>query len=917
MSKGGYTSGTLTSRILLLLAVACAPVFAQGSKCKCVEGNGSYLYLRCPKAPPADPDPCPATHDGIHPRKNLPKSWNDACFQSPRMACFLRRHAASWRITCSLCAKKKCCPHPHWHNCPECHKPGQATLPDQAFQQILAQQKKIGGKFIEMAMSDNYVVVTDIRSLKIATARGAPRIATQHELLHLYLQRAQQARKEWVAVFGEPRQMRSMMILVRSESTRKAFSAKHFGSSGTNLLYGGGKGNKLGGLAGNGFVLSGREDDSLHFNCRHMIGHLCMSTYHSGSPHEKHLPQWIFRGSAHWLCKQHPRAKNHAFFCSYEGATVSGSGSRWHIKAKKIAGRGPERDPVEAMLQAATAKQMDYQMHIRAWSWFDIFTKEDPEKFVAFIRGLREAKEPRLAAKAAFGQAPEIVDDRWRERVMGKRRDVTVKKREKDETDVDAASSRELASIAREQDTQLLASRIRGLERCQNIRSARLLISLLDSRQSDRVREVIALVLARTQDEKVMEFLRGGDGYRRAGNVGRATLLRVLGEMKDKKALPLLREGMNDSYWLAKANAVRGLAALGDKESIPRIGGMAAKNGNHKVKIAAMDALSAYGTAAKSTFPMFERNIMNRKWQVKVATIEAFTKIGNRDAVDTLIGRLDLEGGRVHDAIRTALKDMTGMDRDWNSELWRKWWKKAKKWADLEKKMKDELKNKSEPKPKKTGTRTTAGPVKKPPTYYGIKVYARALAYVLDTSASMQQGFRVSPMWEKRLGHKFTSGNRIGVCKEELAHSIRNLDPRTRINLIFFSERVRQWKSSPVPAGANGDSAIAKIKNVQPDGQTNYYGALRLVLGFTEDEVNRPGGLRDTPDTVFFLTDGTPTDGEITKSDELLAWFNERNRFARIRVHVIAMGSTGVDVEFLSRLAKENGGTFIHMTGKY
>ena len=229
-----------------------------------------------------------------------------------------------------------------------------------------------------------------------------------------------------------------------------------------------------------------------------MIGHLCMSTYHTGGTFEKHLPQWIFRGSAHWLCKHHPRAKDFVTFCSYEGATVNGSGTRWHLKAKKIASRGPDRDPVEAMLQAATAKQMDYEMHVRAWSWFDVFTKDDPKRFVEFIRGLREAQEARLACKSAFDQPPELVDDRWRDRVLGKRRDVEATKREGKDTDVDAASSRELTSIARELDLQLLASRIRGLDRCQNVKTAKLLIKMLDSKNSDRVRGVIALVLART-----------------------------------------------------------------------------------------------------------------------------------------------------------------------------------------------------------------------------------------------------------------------------------------------------------------------------------------------------------------------------------------------------------------------------------
>jgi len=905
----------LTIRALILAVVLASTAFAQSSKCTCADGNGSYLYLRCPKAPPADPDPCPATHHGIHPKKNPPKSWNDACWLSPRMACFLRRHAASWKITCSLCAKKRCCPFPNWHNCPECHKEGKATLPDDRFMKVLADQRRIGGKRTEMAISPHYAMVTDIRSLKIATTRGAPRIATQHELLHLYLQRAELARRDWAKVFGNPREMRSMMILVRSDSTRQAFSAKHLGNSGTNLLYGGGKGNKLGGLAGNGFIIWGRDDDALHFQTRHMIGHLCISTYHSGNAQEKHLPQWLFRGSAHWLCKLHPRAKDYVTFCSYEGVTVNGSGKRWLARARAIAARGPDRDPVERMLQAATAKQMNYEMHVRSWSWFEVFTRDDPERFVAFVKLLREAKEPRLACKAAFEQAPELVDDRWRERVLGKRRDVEATNREGRDKDVDAASSRELSSIARERDLQLLASRIRGLDRCQNVRSARLLIAMLDSKDSDRVREVIALVLSRTTDEKVKAYLRS-KGYEKAGNYGRATILRVVGETKDSDALGLARAAMADSFWLVQANACRALAQLGDEKSIAAIALKGGKSGNGKVRIAAMDALGDFGSKAKSAFPLVERNIMNRRWQVKVAAIDNFVRMQNRNAVDTLIGRLDLEGGRVHDAIRIALKAMTGMDRDWNSELWRKWWKKAKRWAELEKKSKAEL-DKERQKPKTSTPKNRYATTKKPPTYYGIKVYARAVAYVLDTSLSMNQGFVVSKQWQEKLGHKLDARTRIGVAKQELAQAIKDLDPRTRINLIFFNDRVRQWQDSPVPAGANGDSAISKIRNVKPAGQTNYYGALRLVLGFVGERASRPGALKDTPDTVFFLTDGTPTDGEITKADELLAWFSERNRFARLRVHVIAMGTTSVDVDFLRKLATQNSGIFLHMTGQY
>ena len=43
----------------------------------------------------------------------------------------------------------------------------------------------------------------------------------------------------------------------------------------------------------------------------------------------------------------------------------------------------------------------------------------------------------------------------------------------------------------------------------------------------------------------------------------------------------------------------------------------------------------------------------------------------------------------------------------------------------------------------------------------------------------------------------------------------------------------------------------------------------------------------------------------------------ERNRFARLRVHVIAMGNTGIDLEYLSELAKQNDGEFLHLTGTH
>jgi HEAT repeat protein len=912
-------------------------------KCTCREGCGSYLWLRCPKGAPADPDPCPAVHDGIHPSVPFPKEWNDQCAAQPRMGCFLRRHAASWGISCSICATDKCCPFPNWMNCPECQgEKGEMPAGHQQMADIAKEQQALFKEPLECARSAHFFAITDIKWLKIAVASGGSRVADQHELLHLYLQRAEMARRDFEKVFGPAYNGLSCIVFVKSDALAKKMATAYCGSA-VSVVKGYGSTNKWPAGCGNGLFVSGKDDDDLHFTMRHMIGHLLMSTYVAVEPNEKYLPYWIDEGCAHWLAKLHPRAHDFATFCQFEGVgltggggrgggrgasggpsggggggpAVGGSGAKWDLKAAKIARIGPKKDPVEAMFTAATAKELDFDKQVRAWSWFDVFTREEPEPFVKFIQALRRAEEPRAAAKDAWGQPPEMVDDRWREFVLGKRSSAAATDKEKrTETELKGATSRELEDIGAEDDLKLLASRIRGLECCKTIPTARLLISLMDSKDSERVRAVIALMFERTEDPEVLAWMRG-DGYKRAGKLARAALVRAFGAREDKDAIPLCRDALSDSFWLVRANAARSLAQLGDTDSIKALTDMASSGSNAKLRIAAMDALGVFGKAAEETIPKWESNLMNPAWQVKVATCDAFRAIGSTKALDMLIGRLDSEGGRVQDEIQDAIKKITGYDRDMSREEWNTWWTHMKKFGDVEKKMKEELEKEGATPAPTQGGNTVARQTTKPPTYYGIKVYARTVGYVLDVSDSMKTGFRISPDWEQKLGHAFKGTTKIGVAKEEIEHAIREMDPRTRLNLYFFNTTVRAWQTSPVPAGTMGENAIAAVNNIDCKLQTNYYDALRMVLGLDDGQDPWRTTFCDTPDTLFFLTDGTPTDGEITKTDELRTWFKEQNRFARLKVHVITMGSMGVELEFLPAFAHENGGQFVQLTGTH
>ena len=70
-------------------------------------------------------------------------------------------------------------------------------------------------------------------------------------------------------------------------------------------------------------------------------------------------------------------------------------------------------------------------------------------------------------------------------------------------------------------------------------------------------------------------------------------------------------------------------------------------------------------------------------------------------------------------------------------------------------------------------------------------------------------------------------------------------------------------------------------------------------------------GLSQPVDTVYFLTDGTPTSGRIKDPAEILEEITLRNQQLGVKLHVIAVGQK-VDVDFLRKLARRNRGTFVH-----
>ncbi len=875
-------------------------------RCLCHEGFASWQYLRSPLRPPADPPICGLIRAGgdckSRPR---PKGTSGDCWGSQRKECFWKRHAYSYGIHCSECWKDE--------ECGSCDK--LIGKPDPKVKALLEKQMALElgpkgkGKMV-IAISKHFYVVTDIhRKLKVLTEGGAPRVASVHEVAHLFLERCERAYADFGHWFrGDMKQGGPMGVYLMAKQGRSESYAQHYlGSASTDMLYGGGKTRIGGGFAFNGFVGSlgeQRSDVNLHAYCRHMIGHVLFSTWIKVNGKEKYCPKWAFIGSAHFLEKLLEPHKDYATFCSNETTAPNGSPKDWHKKARGMAGR--KLDPIETFFSRNSLGAFKYRDHIRAWSLMDLGLREDNERWLKVLKHLRWGDEEGVAFKEGMDLSPDQFHSRWVDRLTGRRPTMGEIKRDARE-DPDEPGRREREAIRTTVEPEILAGRIRGVAKVEDIRLAKVIVGRMNH-PSDLVRETIQLILQTVENEEVLAWLATEALVDKSKHV-RAGVARLMASLKSAAARPALEALLSDRYWLARANAAYALAALGDKASLkPLINALGERE--NKAWIALADAVASFSTKDKEATLFTVPRIDHPAWQIRVTACRALTKYGTAECMDALIKQFEKERGRLELELYAALKAVSGDDLGRKASTWAKWWERQK-----------ELHGGFDPNPppKSEDDGRYAKPNKGSPDdphYYGRRIFSRSVGFVFDTSGSMEKNITIPEGASTSLGNIPTTGTRMQVAKQVLAGAIQKLKSRVKFSLVFFSTEVRPWKKGLIPASkGNTGSAAGAIMSAPAKGETNIHGALKAALGL-HDQTTLSAKLQNIPDTVYFLTDGSPTRGEITATPELLGWFRDLNRFAKVRLHVVAFGNLGVDLEFLRKLAKAGDGDFIHVPEK-
>ncbi|MEE2887579.1 MAG: hypothetical protein VX951_09120 [Planctomycetota bacterium] len=305
--------------------------------------------------------------------------------------------------------------------------------------------------------------------------------------------------------------------------------------------------------------------------------------------------------------------------------------------------------------------------------------------------------------------------------------------------------------------------------------------------------------------------------------------------------------------------------------------------------------------------------IRDKIWQVRAAARENLAVMKTKHAIPALIDGLKAELGRTKDPwsldirLHKALEGLTGIKMPLGQvRTWQTFWKR------------EAATFKFAPKGAKAGDEGAKD--SKYDKFFNLELDSNRVLFIVDFSGSMVETItlKTKGVGTGAVGNsRTTTKSRLVV--EELKKIVMTLKDGDLFNIIVFGDDVRPWR-----AGKNGRPALVKMNdghrddllggyldNLQPSGLTNLYGALEAALSIGGR------GLHDKYyglgyDTLYVLSDGAPTTGKITDTEEILRVVQETNSLKRLSINTITFGDLN-QLIFLKKLAAQNNGRHIHI----
>jgi hypothetical protein len=257
---------------------------------------------------------------------------------------------------------------------------------------------------------------------------------------------------------------------------------------------------------------------------------------------------------------------------------------------------------------------------------------------------------------------------------------------------------------------------------------------------------------------------------------------------------------------------------------------------------------------------------------------------GLKAAIGAMIDCLEGAEGREQHDLGRCLSRVTGEQNVAPEAFaWKAWWEARRgSWKPA----------KAFPKPGAEEDAVAAGATRV--RYHGIPIHSLRLTFCQDVSGGMR-----NPVG----GRGSDTEAKLVVSKLELAKVVGELDPRARLNLLYFATYFYRCSPSPLIVGKKRKAFIAfneaqSIPTKSGHGRSNLFDSISFAMG-------QPG-----IDTVYLLTEGGPTEGKYVLRRRFIEHLEELYKYRRVRVHTLLMGTSKVGARYLKAIAAATGGRF-------
>ncbi len=385
-----------------------------------------------------------------------------------------------------------------------------------------------------------------------------------------------------------------------------------------------------------------------------------------------------------------------------------------------------------------------------------------------------------------------------------------------------------------------------------------------------------------------------------ARGLGRA-IAAMSEEDRQKAANEMLKLAKSYNDRIIRSSVLAGFTLVKDDKIAAALRDLAAKDPEINTRLAALDALATMGDPGAVDL-CADTLLKDADWRIRAAAMRVLAGAPSKKGIAALIASLSVETGRLIEDAEQALFELTGKHFSGDANLWKDWWAKNEATYDPTKKpVPDVPADVAKGGEKAPDWRNSGDHV----SFYGITTKSARILFVLDRSGSMNEAATDT------ITGKNGAKKRIEVAKFELTTAITALKDGEMFNIIHFSSDVDRWQKTMQKSSAETRKRAATFidKEITAVGGTNIYDALR--------EAFRLAGIGSIDkayvsnvDTIFFLTDGEPTQGEVTDGEEILRRVREWNKLSRVVIHAVGVGKDH-NAAFLRRLAEENGGQYV------